>query len=131
MNYLRRQTKKLLVTLLLITMPLLSEESQTSTQPLHVPELISLDDCLLIAHDEIATLTEEAKEALVRAVTEAVASERRELLPVIAGLEEEVAQWKAEAIKKSFWDEYGLAVAGGSLIAGSLVAVIMAGIFPE
>ena len=131
MNYLRRQTKKLLVTLLLITMPLVSEESQTSTQPLHVPELISLDDCLLIAHDEIATLTEEAKEALVRAVTEAVASERRELLPVIAGLEEEVAQWKAEAIKKSFWDEYGLAVAGGSLIAGSLVAVIMAGIFPE
>ncbi len=131
MNYLRRQTKKLLVTLLLITMPLLSEESQTSTQPLHVPELISLDDCLLIAHDEIATLTEEAKEALVRAVTEAVANERRELLPVIAGLEEEVAQWKAEAIKKSFWDEYGLAVAGGSLIAGSLVAVIMAGIFPE
>ena len=131
MNYLRRQTKKLLVTLLLITMPLLSEESQTSTQPLHVPELISLDDCLLIAHDEIATLTQEAKEALVRAVTEAVANERRELLPVIAGLEEEVAQWKAEAIKKSFWDEYGLAVAGGSLIAGSLVAVIMAGIFPE
>ena len=131
MNYLKRQTKKLLVTLLLITMPLLSEESQTSTQPLHVPELISLDDCLLIAHDEIATLTEEAKEALVRAVTEAVANERRELLPVIAGLEEEVAQWKAEAIKKSFWDEYGLAVAGGSLIAGSLVAVIMAGIFPE
>ena len=131
MNYLRRQTKKLLVTLLLITMPLLSEESQTSTQPLHVPELISLDDCLLIAHDEIATLTEEAKEALVRAVTEAVANERRELLPVIAGVEEEVAQWKAEAIKKSFWDEYGLAVAGGSLIAGSLVAVIMAGIFPE
>ena len=131
MNYLRRQTKKLLVTLLLITMPLVSEESQTSTQPLHVPELISLDDCLLIAHDEIATLTEEAKEALVRAVTEAVANERRELLPVIAGLEEEVAQWKAEAIKKSFWDEYGLAVAGGSLIAGSLVAVIMAGIFPE
>ena len=131
MNYLRRQTKKLLVTLLLITMPLLSEESQTSTQPLHVPELISLDDCLLIAHDEIATLTEEAKDALVRAVTEAVANERRELLPVIAGLEEEVAQWKAEAIKKSFWDEYGLAVAGGSLIAGSLVAVIMAGIFPE
>ena len=119
------------MTLLLITMPLLSEESQTSTQPLHVPELISLDDCLLIAHDEIATLTEEAKEALVRAVTEAVANERRELLPVIAGLEEEVAQWKAEAIKKSFWDEYGLAVAGGSLIAGSLVAVIMAGIFPE
>lgn len=131
MHYLRRQTKKLLVTLLLITMPLLSEESQTSTQPLHVPELISLDDCLLIAHDEIATLTEEAKEALVRAVTEAVANERRELLPVIAGLEEEVVQWKAEAIKKSFWDEYGLAVAGGSLIAGSLVAVIMAGIFPE
>ena len=131
MNYLRRQTKKLLMTLMLITMPLLSEESQTSTQPLHVPELISLDDCLLIAHDEIATLTEEAKEALVRAVTEAVANERRELLPVIAGLEEEVAQWKAEAIKKSFWDEYGLAVAGGSLIAGSLVAVIMAGIFPE
>ena len=131
MHYLKRQTKKLLVTLLLITMPLLSEESQTSTQPLHVPELISLDDCLLIAHDEIATLTEEAKEALVRAVTEAVANERRELLPVIAGLEEEVAQWKAEAIKKSFWDEYGLAVAGGSLIAGSLVAVIMAGIFPE
>ena len=131
MNYLRRQTKKLLVTLLLITMPLLSEESQTSTQPLHVPELISLDDCLLIAHDEIATLTEEAKEALVKAVTEAVANERRELLPIIAGLEEEVAQWKAEAIKKSFWDEYGLAVAGGSLIAGSLVAVIMAGIFPE
>ena len=131
MNYLRRQTKKLLMTLMLITSPLLSEESQTSTLPLHVPDLISVDECVLIAHDEVATVVEEAKEALVRAVTEAVANERRDLLPVIASLEEEVAQWKAEAAKKSFWDEYGLAMAGGGLVAGSVVALILSGLLPE
>lgn len=131
MNYLRRQTKKLLMTLMLITMPLLSEESQTSTQPLHVPDLISVDECVLIAHDEVATVVEEAKEALVRAVTEAVANERRDLLPVIASLEEEVAQWKSEAIKQSFWDQHGLAVAGGSLVAGSVIALILSGLLPE
>lgn len=116
---------------MLITMPLLSEESKTSTQHLHVQELISLDDCLIIANDEISAIADQAKDALVRAVTEAVANERKDLLPIIAGLEEEVLQWKAEANKKSFWDEYGLAIAGGSLIAGGLAAVIMAGIFPE
>ena len=119
------------MTLMLITMPLLSEESQTSTLPLHVPDLISVDECVLIAHDEVATVVEEAKEALVRAVTEAVANERRDLLPVIASLEEEVAQWKAEAVKKSFWDQHGLAVAGGSLVAGSVIALILSGLLPE
>lgn len=130
MNYLRRKTKRLLAILMLITSPLLSEERQTSTQPLHVPELISLDDCLLIAHDEIATLTEEAKEALVKAVTEAVANERRELLPIIAGLEEEAAQWKVEATP-SFWDEHGLAVAGVSLVVGSILTSVLFSVIPE
>ena len=130
MHYLRRQRKKLLLILMLITMPLLSEERQTSTQPLHEPELISLDECVLIAHDEIATLTEEAKEALVKAVTEAVANERRELLPIIAGLEEEAAQWKAEATP-SFWDEHGLAVAGVSLVVGSILTSVLFSVIPE
>tara|TARA_R100001082_G_scaffold105032_1_gene76855 strand:- start:3673 stop:4008 length:336 start_codon:yes stop_codon:yes gene_type:complete len=111
-------------------MPLLSEGRQTSTQPLHEPELISLDECVLIAHDEIATLTEEAKEALVKAVTEAVANERRELLPIIAGLEEEAAQWKAEATP-SFWDEHGLAVAGVSLVVGSILTSVLFSVIPE
>jgi len=130
LHYLRRQRKKLLLILMLITMPLLSEGRQTSTQPLHEPELISLDECVLIAHDEIATLTEEAKEALVKAVTEAVANERRELLPIIAGLEEEAAQWKAEATP-SFWDEHGLAVAGVSLVVGSILTSVLFSVIPE
>lgn len=124
MHYLRRQRKKLLLILMLITSPLSSEESQISPQHHHGQELISLNDCLIIANEEIAILTDEAKDALVKAVMEAVANERKDLLPIIAGLEEEVAQWKSEAMP-SFWDEHGLAVAGVSLVIGSIVTSIL------
>jgi len=126
LNYLKRQTKRLWLILLFLTptLPLLSEESQISPQHHHGQELISLNDCLIIANEEIAILTDEAKDALVKAVMEAVANERKDLLPIIAGLEEEVAQWKAEAMP-SFWDEHGLAVAGVSLVMGSIVTSIL------
>ena len=132
MIYPKRLTRKWLMLLFLLTsiVPLFSEDSQISTPPHHGQETISLDDCILIAHDEIATLAQEAKQALALAVQEAVATEQRNFLPVVAGLEAEVEAWKIEAVP-SFWDQYGLAIAGGSLIAGRVAALILAAVIPK
>jgi len=133
MNYLRKLTKKWL-TILLLIVPiglLYSDDSETSTTPHHEPEIILLDDCLLIANEEIATLTVEAKEALRLAVTEAVATEQRHFLPIVAGLETEVEGWKTEAGRQSFWDEYGLAMIGGGFVIGGITALVLATVIPK
>lgn len=133
MNYPRKLIKRLLISLLLLTpiMLLFSDDSQTSTPPQHEQETISLDDCILIAHEEIATLTVEAKEALRLAVTEAVATEQRYFLPIVAGLQVEVDDWKTEASRQSFWDEYGLSMMGGGFVLGGITALILATVIPK
>ena len=133
MNYPKRLIKRLLISLLLLVTigTLSSEDSLTSTQPQHEQETISLDDCILIAHEEIATLTVEAKEALRLAVTEAVATEQRYFLPIVAGLQVEVDGWKTEASRQSFWDEYGLSMMGGGFVLGGITALILATVIPK
>ena len=133
MNYLRRLTKKWLMLLFLLTpiVLLFSDDSQTSTPPHHEQEIISLDDCILIAHYEIATLAQEAKQALALSVQEAVATEQRHFLPIVAGLETEVAEWQDEARRSSFWDQYGLAIAGGGFVLGAITALVLATVIPE
>jgi hypothetical protein len=68
---------------------------------------------------------------MVRAVTEAVANERRDLLPTIAGLEEEIKLWKEVANEKAFWKDHGLTVAGISLVVGSIITSILFSTIPE